>query len=201
MKKIFLILFYLLLILNIYAEQVVSTNKGISNALPGDYIIRSTGEMVILNQADIDYARKQVELDSNVIQQTQISKYNTNIQNKSSSENSSFIGIILVIVVIFIFIIKFSRKISKKTYRPFFEQKNIYRNKTYIDENGYRRFTNTNKAVHRWVAEKKLGRKLYPEEVVHHKNRNKLDNSEDNLEVFANQAEHDKVHKESGWYY
>jgi len=202
MKKTFLILIYLLLIVNIYAEQVESTNRGISNALPGDYIIRSTGEKVILNQADIDYARELLKLDSNVIQQTQKSQYNNNIQNKSYLVYNSFIGIIIVIIVIFI--IKLSRKISRKAYRPFVVRENIYRNKsynkTYIDQNGYRRFTDTNKAVHRWVAEKKLGRELYPGEVVHHKNRNKLDNSEDNLEIFANQAEHDKVHKESGWY-
>jgi len=199
MKNIFLILFYLLLIVNIYAEQVESTNRGISNASPGDYIIRSTGEKVILNQSDIDYARKQLGLDDNVIQRTQISKYNNNIQYEYYSEYNLFIGIIIV-VVIFIFIIKFNKKIRIKITRRFFVRKKIYRNKTYIDQNGYRRFTNSDKAVHRWVAEKKLGRKLYPGEVVHHKNRNKLDNSEDNLEVFANQAEHDKVHKESGWY-
>lgn len=70
-----------------------------------------------------------------------------------------------------------------------------YKNrKTYIDENGYRRFLDSKMLVHRWAAEKKLGRKLNEDEVVHHKNRNKLDNRPDNLEVFANQSEHDKVH-------
>lgn len=47
--------------------------------------------------------------------------------------------------------------------------------KTYIDENGYRRFSDSGKLVSRWVAEKKLGRELDDEEVVHHKNRDKLD--------------------------
>jgi len=201
MKKSFLLINCLLLIVNIYAEQVEDSNKSISNALPGDYIIRQTGEKVILNQADIDYAKKQLGLDNNVIQQTQKSQYNSNIQNKSSSGSNSFIGIISLIVVICVFISNSVRKVSKKRYRSLLIRKNLCKNKTYIDENGYRRFSDSNKSVHRWIAEKELGRKLYPEEVVHHKNRNKLDNSPDNLQVFASQDEHDKVHKESGWYY
>lgn len=68
-------------------------------------------------------------------------------------------------------------------------------NKTYIDRNGYRRFTNSKKLVHRYVAEKKLGRKLRKGEVVHHKDRDKLNNSSFNLWVFANQEEHDRIHK------
>lgn len=75
----------------------------------------------------------------------------------------------------------------------------IYRNKysgrkTYIDRNGYRRFLDSKTLVHRWVVEKKLGRKLNKEEVVHHRNGNKLDNSWSNLEVFLNQDEHNKRH-------
>ncbi|MHB8259405.1 MAG: CFI-box-CTERM domain-containing protein [Bacteroidia bacterium] len=67
--------------------------------------------------------------------------------------------------------------------------------KTYIDENGYRRFTDSGKLVHRWVSEKNLDRKLKSGEVVHHKDRNKRNNSWDNLHVFKSQAEHDWVHK------
>jgi len=66
--------------------------------------------------------------------------------------------------------------------------------KTYIDDNGYRRFSDSGRLVHRWVAEKKLGRKLRYDEVVHHINRNKLDNSPKNLHVFPNQDEHEKEH-------
>jgi hypothetical protein len=58
---LFIILFVFLQIL-IFAEQVEATNKGIANALPGDYIIRENGDKVILNQTDIDYAKKSIKV-------------------------------------------------------------------------------------------------------------------------------------------
>lgn len=45
-------------------------------------------------------------------------------------------------------------------------------------------------AEHRLIMEAKLGRYLTPEEVVHHKNTNQLDNDPDNLELKASQGEH-----------
>ena len=77
--------------------------------------------------------------------------------------------------------------------------------KTYTNKNGYRVFRGSGKLVHRWAAEKKLGRTLRLGEVVHHKNRDKLDNSIGNLHVFQNQGEHWNAHKQDaknhGWQY
>jgi len=62
--------------------------------------------------------------------------------------------------------------------------------KTFVAASGYRKFKDSGKLVHRWVEEKKLGRKLKSGEVVHHRNSNKLDNSPNNLKVFRSQKEH-----------
>lgn len=43
---------------------------------------------------------------------------------------------------------------------------------------------------HRIVMEKKIGRYLYPEEVVHHINKIVSDNRIENLMLFANDSEH-----------
>lgn len=65
----------------------------------------------------------------------------------------------------------------------------------YIDENGYRRFSDSGELVSRWVKEKQLGRPLNKSERVHHVNRDKEDNSARNLWVFKNQKEHDNTHR------
>ncbi len=52
---------------------------------------------------------------------------------------------------------------------------------------------NTRTTAHRRKMEKHLGRKLEYNEIVHHKNGNKLDNSLKNLEVMS-RADHSKHH-------
>lgn len=71
----------------------------------------------------------------------------------------------------------------------------MHTKKTYIDKDGYERFSDSGRKVHRWVAEKKLGRKLNDGEIVHHYDRNKRNNSPDNLKVLPNQKTHDMIHK------
>ncbi len=65
----------------------------------------------------------------------------------------------------------------------------------YTDDRGYQRYAHNQKLVHRAVMEQKWGRNLRPEEVVHHKDRNKQNNDPRNLWVFKNQAEHDAQHR------
>ena len=49
--------------------------------------------------------------------------------------------------------------------------------------------------LHIIIAEEKLGRYLLPEEVVHHKDFNKLNNNPNNLMVFATKGDHTRFHK------
>lgn len=52
-----------------------------------------------------------------------------------------------------------------------------------------------NKDEHRYLIEQYLGRELTEDEVVHHKNGNKLDNRIENLEVMT-KADHAKLHNQ-----
>ena len=48
--------------------------------------------------------------------------------------------------------------------------------------------------LHIIVAEEKLGRYLLPDETVHHRDLNKLNNDPDNLIIFATKADHTRFH-------
>lgn len=50
--------------------------------------------------------------------------------------------------------------------------------------------------LHRHIMEQHLGRKLSSEEIVHHKDGNKLNNNISNLVVMTN-AEHTRLHKKT----
>ena len=91
-------------------------------------------------------------------------------------------------------------KIKTNKQKIFFQkEKNLKLNnkklKTY-KFNGYLRFKNSGIYVHRWVMEKHLKRKLTNEEVVHHKDGNKLNNNIENLILFPNQKIHHLYHQE-----
>ena len=58
----------------------------------------------------------------------------------------------------------------------------------------HRDFDNGCVYEHILVAEKILGRKLLPEECVHHKDKNRTNNSENNLMVFATNKDHTLYH-------
>ena len=108
-KTIFLLVFILLSVI-VYAQQQVSgTNQGIANARPGDYIIRSNGQRVVLNQGDIDYARGQLGMSTNRTNQNRLPQQNTYSPNDYSPSSSSCVGgnftlIIIIVLVVHIII-------------------------------------------------------------------------------------------------
>lgn len=76
------------------------------------------------------------------------------------------------------------------------EMNPLYKGGKSIDANGYVIFTSgphINKREHRVVMEAHLGRKLGPDEIVHHVNGNKADNRIENLSV-ETRASHNREH-------
>jgi len=67
----------------------------------------------------------------------------------------------------------------------------------WITMKGYRKIHVNGKHIyeHRHVMEQKLGRKLKPNEIVHHKDGNGLNNDEENLEVVNGVGEHKTLHR------
>ena len=65
--------------------------------------------------------------------------------------------------------------------------------KTFIDDEGYRRFCDSNRLVHRWVV-KNSGQPLNFYHHVHHIDGNKLNNDISNLQVVTPE-EHERIHE------
>ena len=73
--------------------------------------------------------------------------------------------------------------------------KKLLGDKIYLDtKNGYPKFKDSDMFVHKWMAERKLGRKLKPNEVVHHKDRDKRNFRPENLKICKNQFRHNMLH-------
>jgi hypothetical protein len=99
-RNIFILFFIFFLAFLVYAKEVPASNSGISNASPGDYIIKSNGERHILNQGDIEYARKQLGLTNTPSKQTQTYSTSNNTSSYSSSNSNGKVILIIVVLII-----------------------------------------------------------------------------------------------------
>jgi len=63
----------------------------------------------------------------------------------------------------------------------------------YIDAKGYPRWKDSHKLVHRTVAAKMVGGKIFPGQVVHHIDGNKRNFRKNNLWIMT-RSDHSKLH-------
>jgi hypothetical protein len=108
MRKIIFVAFFILMAVYCYARQVDASNNSIANASPGDYIIRSNGRRVVLKQADIDYARRQLGL--NTVKTNQNSQITP---NKVASKMNPFQKFVLIVIGVIILVIWIEWSIGK----------------------------------------------------------------------------------------
>ena len=89
---------------------------------------------------------------------------------------------------------------GRKDYkRPEFsgDKHPLWKGGYWIDDKGYKIYESSvlNGAEHRLVVEEHIGRKLLSTEIVHHINKDKLDNRIENLMV-CTRAEHMNIHRD-----
>lgn len=65
--------------------------------------------------------------------------------------------------------------------------------KVYTDRNGYKRFMDSGKLVHRYVAEKIVGGWIFPGKVVHHIDGDRGNFRPSNLRIMSRRR-HSKLH-------
>lgn len=89
----------------------------------------------------------------------------------------------------------FLRLLSAIIFMPWdFEDYKFHSETMFVDERGYPRFKHNKKLVHREVEEQKLGRRLEQDEVVHHKNKDKMDFDPSNLQALKRDDHTTVVH-------
>ena len=95
---------------------------------------------------------------------------------------------------------KNGRKVSEETREKMRNARLLWGEKNAagisIKPNGYAEYTrgkNKGRTVHVVLMEEKIGRKLMPNEVVHHINKNRADNRIENLQLMT-RREHSRLH-------
>jgi len=73
------------------------------------------------------------------------------------------------------------------------EKKNFY-----VDLKGYPRFKDTNELVHRKIAAKKMGGRIFPDYVIHHKDGNKMNFRKENLQGMK-RGDHTSLENKKRW--